>query len=1085
MINKKCPYPGLRPYHESESIYFKGRDTHVRQITKQLEERKVVMITGASGDGKSSLVYAGLIPNARAGFFQAKYNSWLFVDFKPERNPIQHLAESLSKQLNIAYESTQEKISYGFSSLVDIYKTSDYYVDENSDNWLNASIEEQKEQRNKAANLFILADQFEEFFTNNENFSAGNPSVNAYTAVNLLLETANIAIAEDLPIYIVFTMRSDFISQCVAFKGLPEMIGFSQFFVPRLKRKEIKQVIEEPALLSGGKISNRLTEVIINELRDGFDQLPVLQHAMHQLWNLAGNGEQELDLIHLAKLAGMPATYLSDDDKKVFEHWFSQLPENKKAYFGKPELKNILNSHANYLYESAFDYFNTEVRWVQSNISLSDAKLILKTVFQSLTKIDDGRAVRNRMSLREITNIIDKENINYETVCGVLNIFRLPDSTFIRPFINPDDLDTQFISATTILDITHEALIRNWELLQGWEKEEMAHVNDFKEFQIQLKRWIENNKSKQFLLASGSLLHFENWFKQCKPNHYWIAKYDDSTISQVEKYLEAEIIADNIKEFLKKSRLYLTQLENAKKRRKNIATSVALGVILTLSVLMGFAFKEKKKAEKQELLATQQSIEAQNQQQKAELSRNKAIEANTRAEDEKKRAEINAQKAIKAKALSDEARKNAESMRVLAEKNNQIAQQETQKAKLEKQRANEQRSIAEIASDSAHALSMLANAQTLAFKAQQNYSNKQLNLDYALKAYRLNNEFGGYKRDAAIYDGLLAAIQMNGFDNTIYSIPNKIISTRIDEQNNIHLYTDNNTLIQLEANTYAPKRQDNVNEAEAYSSILWPDHAFVAHENHTFSLINTTTKKTLSIDNQENYIHAASLLNNHIITASNDKKIDVWNIENETITPTHSIPLASKAISLVSGKTNFYTGLVNGCIEQYSINGYQRFLVDSLESRISAMCISNNGDYLIAATSLGTINIYQLTKSFNKNHSLSIQDIFIENLAINSKNNLLAVASSNQQITIYDMNDWQRKPLTLKMPNQQWAVKTMAFNAKDQLIVSFTNNNVKIWETSNENYATLVEKLVKKNTKKQAVNNNEDKNNSLLNSASK
>ena len=53
----------------------------------------------------------------------------------------------------------------------------------------------------------------------------------------------------------IFTMRSDFISQCTVFKHLPEFIAYSQFFVPQLKRDEIRQVIEEPAVLAGLKVA--------------------------------------------------------------------------------------------------------------------------------------------------------------------------------------------------------------------------------------------------------------------------------------------------------------------------------------------------------------------------------------------------------------------------------------------------------------------------------------------------------------------------------------------------------------------------------------------------------------------------------------------------------------------------------------------------------------------------------------------------------------------------------------------------------------------------------------------------------------
>src|SRR4249920_3347970 len=91
------PYIGLRPFSEEDSLYFKGREENSLQITALLELNKFLMVTGASGDGKSSLVYAGLVPNARAGFFKAKYTNWVVADFRPERSPIHNMADALAK----------------------------------------------------------------------------------------------------------------------------------------------------------------------------------------------------------------------------------------------------------------------------------------------------------------------------------------------------------------------------------------------------------------------------------------------------------------------------------------------------------------------------------------------------------------------------------------------------------------------------------------------------------------------------------------------------------------------------------------------------------------------------------------------------------------------------------------------------------------------------------------------------------------------------------------------------------------------------------------------------------------------------
>src|SRR6185369_15686066 len=91
-----CPYTGLRSFTEEESLYFKGRDLQVDQITALLEQNRFLMVTGASGEGKSSLIYAGLVPNARAGFFKAKYTNWAVADFRPERSPVKNMAQAVA-----------------------------------------------------------------------------------------------------------------------------------------------------------------------------------------------------------------------------------------------------------------------------------------------------------------------------------------------------------------------------------------------------------------------------------------------------------------------------------------------------------------------------------------------------------------------------------------------------------------------------------------------------------------------------------------------------------------------------------------------------------------------------------------------------------------------------------------------------------------------------------------------------------------------------------------------------------------------------------------------------------------------------
>ena len=430
------------------------------KIINQLENKRFLMVNGASGDGKSSLVYAGLIPLAHAGLFKAQFPNWIVADFRPERAPLKNLSEAIAghfKASGFTREEIDRELSFGYSSLIELYKKSHFYIDTEAEEWTSADDAAKKQRRRKAGNLLIIADQFEEFFTNPENYKDGIPSAESQAAVNLLVETARIAEEQGLPVYVVCTMRSDYVGQCAAFRGLPEMIGYSQFFVPRLRRNEYQQVIEEPAKLNGDRISRRLTEKLLNDLNEGYDQLPILQHALNQIWRAAGNGEEEMDLIHYAMVGGTKGTKLPIDQRIRFNEWYAGLSEIQKKLLLHPSLENVLNAHANEL----------ELQ-IQQNFPEKGA-VIVEAVFKCLTKIDNSRAVRNRMTLGEIKAIINRDDISVDDIDQTIRVFREQGNTFIRPFCDKGDLTplTPGTQVTKTIDFGTGCTLSNNNVVSG------------------------------------------------------------------------------------------------------------------------------------------------------------------------------------------------------------------------------------------------------------------------------------------------------------------------------------------------------------------------------------------------------------------------------------------------------------------------------------------------------------------------------------------------------------------------------------------------------------------------------------------
>jgi len=1067
MIQEKtiCPYPGLRPFNEDESIFFKGREEHIDKIISLLEKNKFLMLTGASGDGKSSLVYAGLVPNARAGFFKARYNNWLVADFRPERSPLKNLAKSLATHFKQDAEVVEKQISYGFSSLVKLYKSTPFYIDPNSEEWLNADEKGKRVLKRKGANLLILVDQFEEFFTNPENYTNGKPSVQAQAVLNLLLETAKISLAEDLPIYVICTMRSDYIGQCADFRGLPEFIGFSQFFVPRLKRKEIHQVIEEPALLSGNKISNRLTETLINELVYGLDQLPVLQHALNQIWTITEPG-QEMDLIHLAKLAGLQKEVLPDKDKVEFNKWFADVPGFKKLFYNKPSLDNVLNAHANELYERSREHYNSKYN---KNISKEDAHFIIKTTFQCLTKIDDSRAVRNRMTLSEITAVIDKPEVTADMVGGLVELFRMQGNTFLKPFITDDPLSAK-LNNDDILDITHESLIRNWNLLKQWAAEENDNRQAYLDFHKQLERWLVNGKSKDYLLSAGPLSFFESFYQQCRPNKYWLLKYDESEKTKAEKLVVADQTIKDIINFLSSSRKAIS-------RKRNMIVAAVSVAMFFLSVFTVWAMMERKNALVQQEIANQKT-------QEAVISAQEALHAKNTALGLKEKAEKSETQAIQSKETAEQARKEAlkakafaEIQKGKAEKQTLLAINESKKAEEQRKIASEARDIAIAAETKAQKLTLISVAQALALKSNIIEDDMQLQSLLAVQAYNFTLQNKENTQNPIIYEALRAAyskMNSNGFS---------VIRGLKYEPRTISTFS-------LGTEMLATGKQGTLNRFNLSDGSIIKSYSISNGELILFTLLSPDSRKLLcgyndgeiavwnipdlgnlsktkiNIGKEQLLTAAFNSFGTIMATVSQDNMIKFWDVSGAKPVRTDSLKVDGVVKSMVisdDGKSIYFS--TEGGEINYVQLANKKINNVFLSRPSTALCLtfSKEKNKLAAGFSDGKIRIFSFNDSSIK--AINEHTARVEHILFNKSGSLLASSSSDKTIRVYDLKKGgDMKPIVLK--DQQVKARSLIFINDHALAAGVADKSIHIWELSSEKIVESLCPIIKRNLRK-------------------
>src|SRR5882724_3969108 len=105
------PYPGLRPFTETEQRLFFGRTLQINDILQRLEKRSFALVTGGSGSGKSSIINAGVIPALRKKQLSSRSDFWLVATFSPKDQPFRNLATELARIIEpLAGQSTSQLV---------------------------------------------------------------------------------------------------------------------------------------------------------------------------------------------------------------------------------------------------------------------------------------------------------------------------------------------------------------------------------------------------------------------------------------------------------------------------------------------------------------------------------------------------------------------------------------------------------------------------------------------------------------------------------------------------------------------------------------------------------------------------------------------------------------------------------------------------------------------------------------------------------------------------------------------------------------------------------------------------------------
>lgn len=517
--SKMNPFPGLRPFTQEEDFLFFGREEQTLELLQRLGSNRFVAVVGTSGSGKSSLVRCGLLSELLGGRMLDAGAAWEIAVTHPGGNPSALLTDALldadlyDREAEHARENLLATLSRSHFGLVEAIQQSDIGV---------------------GTNFLLVVDQFEEIFRFQEAGQRQQEVANEF--VSLLLEAVS---QKDVPIYVVLTMRSDFIGECGQFEGLAEMVNRGEFLIPRLTREQYKRVIEGPIKVAGGKIEPRLLQRLLNDLGQQADQLPCLQHALMRTWTVwAEKGDTEaLDL---------------DDYQRV----------------GK--MSQALSLHADEIYDS---------------LSSDRERDLCRGLFQALTvEESNNRGIRRPQRLGRLCQILE---VSAAELLPVIDAYRHAGVTFLMPSSEVELTDQ------TIIDISHESLMRVWTRLRHWVEEEAQAVGIYRRLSESATLHAEG---KAGLYRDPELGIALAWRAEKRPNQAWAERYR-SGFEQAMEFLErshqAQLADEQAREVARQRELeQARQLAEAQQQRAELEqrTSRRLrGLAVVMAVVALFA----------------------------------------------------------------------------------------------------------------------------------------------------------------------------------------------------------------------------------------------------------------------------------------------------------------------------------------------------------------------------------------------------------------------------------------------------------------------------------------------------------------
>lgn len=992
-LHQVNPFPGIRSFESDEDHLFFGRESQIKNVITKLQNSRFLAITGSSGSGKSSFVRAGIIPSLFKDKVVVSDKQWTLAIFRPSSNPIMNLARALFDAFK-----KEEIMPEELDSVEKVYS-----ILASGEDGLIKIID----MRNKLylRNRLLIIDQFEELFR--YKLSSQNSKEESIEFVKLILSVISQNTAS---VYIIITMRSDFLGDCAEYEGLPDAINTGNYLIPRMTDAEKKMAISGPIEVSGAKVTEALLERLLFDVGDDPYQLPVLQHALMRTWNhwfINKRDDRSIDIVDYEAIGTM-----ADAISKHAEQIFNDLPSEK-------------------------------------------SKFITEKLFKALTFLGseyDVRGTRRPTPLKEILTLTEAKE---EELFDVIDRFRAPGCAFLMPNYKTSLLDD------TVIDIAHESIMRKWRRLKEWVDDEMKSAERYLRLSKSAELYYEG---KSGLLVNPELQLTLRWQQQNKPNRAWAFRYDPAFEKAI-TFLEYSK-KEQEREIARKENQQKRDLQRAKKFAI-ILGSASLVSLLFLVISLNLTFKseasEKKALEKgkiamleskiaeqqrneavaQKKISEQQQQIAEQQQIITEEQKQYALEQQKIAVEQRQEAIGQKQQADAAKGIAIKARDEAELQRKDAVKQKQIAEVERIKAENSEKNTMRMRLL-----DIARSMSI----QSIKMQKTQKDDLPQL---LSLQSYVYNVRNQGAEFNPDIFNSLSTFANekrvLRGHSDDIRKIalsPDGQILASCSDDGTVKLWNIKNsdhssvTLKVKEAGTKGFRSLAFSADGQILAAGTF-DGAIII-----WNLSETNSPK--AILHGSSYIIndlAFSKDNKLLVTAGSDGTLQIWDVTRPTGAST-KIEQTFKRINCISFDntgSRLAVGSEDGNLKIYNFFRLdeQPLILQNGGKAVRCIAFNKTGNILAVGNSDGLVKIYDIHNPSSKPTEFIGHSSSVNAVCFSPDDKLLASCSSDKTARLWNYRKNDELPVILE-DHDSWVYSIAFSDDGNKVFTSSADKTVKI-----------------------------------------